>query len=422
MAENTDTELQKCLHKIEEKLAWGDGKNWSSADFQQLSDLILQNTKIMLSPSTLKRVWGRVKYDGKPTTSTLNALAQFIGYENWRAFIVQENNSAIYENAPHQKIKRKKIFIFWCLGAAALSFLAFSFFYKTDKDHSPSNQPLSAKDFAFSSQPVVKSIPNSVVFTYDASKAPDDSIFIQQNWDPRRRERVLKNNTKHTSIYYEPGYYTAKLVVSKQVVSEHPLLIPTAGWLGMIDHSPIPIYLKQQEFVQKKELNAPISNVLTYVNPKVEQSTVKYFNVGNFEPVTVADFSFKSVIKNNYSDGNNACQLSQIMLITDNMPIVIPLSAKGCVSTLNIMSVDQAISGKNADLSKFGVNFTNWVDVRCTSNGRKIQYYVNNDLAYELPLLSKNTKIMGLAFIFNGTGAVKKVELRNKQRIVFAAF
>ncbi|HWV74443.1 MAG TPA: hypothetical protein VN040_22140 [Pseudosphingobacterium sp.] len=422
MAENTDTELQKCLHKIEEKLAWGDGKNWSSADFQQLSDLILQNTKVMLSPSTLKRVWGRVKYDGKPTTSTLNALAQFIGYENWRAFIVQENSSAIYENAPHQKIKRKKIFIFWCLGAAALSFLAFSFFYKTDKNHSPSNQPLSAKDFAFSSQPVVKSIPNSVVFTYDASKAPDDSIFIQQNWDPRRRERVLKNNTKHTSIYYEPGYYTAKLVVSKQVVSEHPLLIPTAGWLGMIDHSPIPIYLKQQEFVQKKELNAPISNVLTYVNPKVEQSTVKYFNVGNFEPVTVADFSFRSVIKNNYSDGNNACQLSQIMLITDNMPIVIPLSAKGCVSTLNIMSVDQAISGKNADLSKFGVNFTNWVDVRCTSNGRKIQYYVNNDLAYELPLLSKNTKIMGLAFIFNGTGAVKKVELRNKQRIVFAAF
>ena len=422
MAENTDTELQKCLHKIEEKLAWGDGKNWSSADFQQLSDLILQNTKVMLSPSTLKRVWGRVKYDGKPTTSTLNALAQFIGYENWSAFIVQENSSAIYENAPHQKIKRKKIFIFWCLGAAALSFLAFSFFYKTDKNHSPSNQPLSAKDFAFSSQPVVKSIPNSVVFTYDASKAPDDSIFIQQNWDPRRRERVLKNNTKHTSIYYEPGYYTAKLVVSKQVVSEHPLLIPTAGWLGMIDHSPIPIYLKQQEFVQKKELNAPISNVLTYVNPKVEQSTVKYFNVGNFEPVTVADFSFRSVIKNNYSDGNNACQLSQIMLITDNMPIVIPLSAKGCVSTLNIMSVDQAISGKNADLSKFGVNFTNWVDVRCTSNGRKIQYYVNNDLAYELPLLSKNTKIMGLAFIFNGTGAVKKVELRNKQRIVFAAF
>lgn len=422
MAENTDTELQKCIHKIEEKLAWGEGKNWSSADFQQLSDLILQNTKVLLSSSTLKRVWGRVKYDGKPTTSTLNALAQFIGYENWRAFTVHEKNSTPYEDAPQQKVRRKKTFILWSLGAIALSFLVFSFFYKTDKDHSPSSQPLPAKDFMFSSQPVVRSIPNSVVFTYDASKAPDDSIFIQQNWDPRRREKVSKENTKHTSIYYEPGYYTAKLVVSNQVVSEHPLLIPTAGWLGTIDHSPIPIYLKQHEFVRKKELNASISNVLTYVNPKVEQSMVKYFNVGNFEPVTVADFSFTSAIKNNYSDGNNACQLSQIMLITDNMPIVIPLSAKGCVSTLNIMSVDQAVSGKNADLSKFGVNFANWVNVRCASNGRKIQYYINNDLAYELPLVSKNTKIVGLAFMFNGTGAVKKVELRNKDRIVFADF
>jgi hypothetical protein len=422
VAENTDTELQKCIHKIEEKLAWGEGKNWSSADFQQLSDLILQNTKVLLSPSTLKRVWGRVRYDGKPTTSTLNALAQFIGYENWRAFIVHEKNSTPYEDAPQQKVTRKKTFILWSLGAVALSFLVFSFFYKTDKDHSHNNQPLSAKDFVFSSQPVVRSIPNSVVFTYDASKAPDDSIFIQQNWDPRRREKVSRENTKHTSIYYEPGYYTAKLVVSNQVVSEHPLLIPTAGWLGTIDHSPIPIYLKQHEFVQKKELNASISNVLTYVNPKVERSMVKYFNVGNFEPVTVADFSFTSAIKNNYSDGNNACQLSQIMLITDNMPIVIPLSAKGCVSTLNIMSVDQAVSGKNADLSKFGVNFANWVNVRCASNGRKIQYYINNDLAYELPLVSKNTKIVGLAFMFNGTGAVKKVELRNKDRIIFADF
>lgn len=422
MAENTDTELQKCIHKIEEKLAWGEGKNWSSADFQQLSDLILQNTKVLLSSSTLKRVWGRVKYDGKPTTSTLNALAQFIGYENWRAFTVHEKNSTPYEDAPQQKVRRKKTVILWSLGAIALSFLVFSFFYKTDNDHSRSSQPLSVKDFVFSSQPVVRSIPNSVVFTYDASKAPDDSIFIQQNWDPRRREKVSKKNTKHTSIYYEPGYYTAKLVVSNQVVSEHPLLIPTAGWLGTIDHSPIPIYLKQHEFLQNKELNASISHVLTYVNPRVEQSMVKYFNVGNFEPVTVADFSFTSTIKNNYSDGNNACQLSQIMLITDNMPIVIPLSSKGCVSTLNIMSVDQSISGKNADLSKFGVNFANWVNVRCASDGRKIQYYINNDLAYELPLVSKNTKIVGLAFMFTGTGAVKKIELRNKDRIVFADF
>ncbi|MFC6101146.1 hypothetical protein [Olivibacter domesticus] len=422
MAAHRETELQKCLNKIEEKLAWGDGKKWSSADFQQLSDLIHQHTKILLSASTLKRIWGRVKHDGKPATSTLDALAKFIGHENWRAFVVYENNHSKQEEVPPKKIIYKKNFLIWGLGIVALSFLVFSFLYKTDKKNTIKTVPLAAKDFAFSSQPIVRNIPNSVVFTYDASKAPDDSIFIQQNWDPRRREKVLKENKKHTSIYYEPGYYTAKLVVSNQVVSEHPLLIPTAGWLGTIDHSPVPIYLKQHEFIQKEELNASISSILSYINPKTEQSIVKYFNVGNFEPLTVADFSFTTDIKNNYAEGNKACQLSQIMLITDNMPIVIPLSVKGCVSALNIMSVDQAISGKNADLSKFGVDFSNWVNVRCQSDGRKIQYYVDNDLAYELPLISKNTKIVGLAFIFNGSGAAKKIMLRNKNNIVFQDF
>lgn len=422
MAESKNTALQLCLNKIEEKLAWGDGKKWSSADFQQLSELIYQNTKILLSASTLKRVWGRVKYDGKPTTSTLDALAKFIGYANWRAFVVQESNDSFTITPIQKKMNVKKTLFFFGIGIIILLLAVLSFFYETDKSRTSHSQPLLAKDFSFSSEPVARSIPNSVIFTYDASLAPDDSIFIQQSWDPRRRIKVSKQNQKHTSIYYEPGYFTAKLVVSKQVVKEHPLLVPTDGWLGVVDHAPIPIYLKQHEFIRKEALNASISTIEAHTHNRVTPGIVKYFNVGNFEPLTAGDFSFVSEIKNNYAAGDNACQFSKIMLITDNMPIIIPLSIKGCVSELNIMGVDQAVSGKNADLSKFGVDFSKWISVRCNSDGRKIQYYVNDNLAYEFPLISKNTRILGLAFIFNGTGAVRKITLKNSKRVVFQDF
>src|SRR5690606_28600948 len=30
--------------------------------------------------------WGKIKYDSKPTVTTLNALAKFNGFENWRSF------------------------------------------------------------------------------------------------------------------------------------------------------------------------------------------------------------------------------------------------------------------------------------------------------------------------------------------------
>ena len=52
----------KCLSEIEAKLGWGDSNNWSNADFEELSLLIQAETGIKLSVTTLKRVWGKVKY------------------------------------------------------------------------------------------------------------------------------------------------------------------------------------------------------------------------------------------------------------------------------------------------------------------------------------------------------------------------
>src|SRR5262249_46343807 len=105
--------------------------------------------------------------------------------------------------------------------------------------------------YRFSAEPLTRDIPNSVIFTYDASSSPTDSVFIQQSWDMRTKTWVQKDLHKHTSIYYEPGHYQAKLFVGKEVVKEHSLLIPSNGWLAIIDHSPVPIYLKPDEFLHK---------------------------------------------------------------------------------------------------------------------------------------------------------------------------
>ena len=40
----------------------------------------------MLSHVTLKRVWGKVKYESLPSTHTLDTLVQYLGYESWRDF------------------------------------------------------------------------------------------------------------------------------------------------------------------------------------------------------------------------------------------------------------------------------------------------------------------------------------------------
>jgi hypothetical protein len=110
------------------------------------------------------------------------------------------------------------------------------------------------------------------------------------------------------------------------------------------------------------------------------------------------------------------------MLITDDNPIIIPLSSRGCVSDINLMAVEQSVSGKKADLSGFGVDFSDWVNVSCKSDSGKIRFFVNEKQAYEVPLPTKEVQIVGMSYIFQGTGAVKNISLSNKDKLVFHAF
>jgi len=418
-------ELTLLLKQIEKKLAWGESATWNTEDFENLHQLILQETGVSLSNSTLRRVWGKVEYAHLPSTTTLNTLAKFAGYENWRDFLKQQEEKNAPAAPPVEELHFKqpsKSAIPWfkiiSIGIliVVIGLVSIFAFKKAPK-------PVSTNDYSFSSRAVTREIPNSVVFTYDAAASPSDSVFIQQSWDNRKRALVEKNIHTHTSIYYEPGFYKAKLIVDNQVVKEHELLIPTNGWLAMIDNKPVPVYLKNNEFMAGEIMQAPLA-VIQKNNVPLEPKppVIKYYNVGNFSPVAVNNFSFSADLKNEYKDGAAACQLIEILLITNGNPIIIPLSAKGCSSELNLLSVDKMISGKKADLSGFGADFTQWVHLSCKSTVNSVQYFVNDKLAYECPLPATPVNIVGLEFAFQGTGAVKNILLESKGTEVFHAF
>src|SRR5688572_30399221 len=86
--------LTKAKKLIEAKISWGDSTEWTNQDFVALSEKIQEQLNIPLSHVTLKRIWGKVKYESLPNTHTLNTLVQFVGYENWREFKIQHGNGS----------------------------------------------------------------------------------------------------------------------------------------------------------------------------------------------------------------------------------------------------------------------------------------------------------------------------------------
>ncbi len=441
------------LRTIEQQLDWGDSASWQSRDFENLQDRILDHTGVSLSASTLRRIWGRVAYNSLPSTTTLDTLARFAGYESWRSFNKQqaevvagvltppagatipqatETTATVLPGgtirpditasalpAANGSKGPYPAKIIWMLVATLVVIFTLAGIFALKK----TPPPLKPSDYQFSSKPVTRSIPNSVIFTYDATAAPGDSVEIQQSWDGRRKKRVSSTAHTYTSIYYEPGFYRAKLLVDNQVVKETPLLIPTDGWVGIIEQDPVPVYLPAATFEHRAELSLPVDEILQqHIAIKPHPPLVKFFNVGNFDPIPLSVFSFSTAVKHTYREGAAACQLTSILLITDDAPIIIPLCDKGCVSEINLMSVEEMVSGKNADLSGFGVDFSDWAQVNCKKAGNNIQYLVNDRLAYSCPLPARPVHVVGIAYIFMGTGALKNVQLFNGDKAVFQAF
>ncbi|CAG5006819.1 hypothetical protein DYBT9275_03903 [Dyadobacter sp. CECT 9275] len=408
-----DSNLEKLRRLIEQRLGWGSSDDWQGRDFDKLSELIFEQTKVSLSDSTLKRLWGKINYQSLPSSTTLDTLARFAGFDSWRVFVTQ-SIAVPHQNATIAESRGQ----LWLVvaGAAILSVISVVIFLSTQQAATDN------AEYSFSSKHLDRTIPNSVIFTYDATAARD-SVFIQLAGDEKRKTAVDKNAHTFSITHYEPGFYNPQLVVGQKVVKTHDVLIATKGWLAWIANGPIPVYLDSTSYIFPDKLEFPVRSLVEKV-PDSESTPcyIRYYNVGNFGSIPVTDFSFSTQVKSNYKSGAAACQYIIIQLITDGTPIKIPLSAKGCVSELALTSFGQIVSGRHADLSNFGIDPSSWVNVSCRSYANKIQYFVDGNLAYEGHLPDRKTNIVGVGFSFLGTGAARQIELKAGDRMVFKAF
>ena len=84
-----ESAMQETLCKaIEEALHQ---KMDSSGDFHHLSEMLFSRTHEMISPTTLKRVWGKIRPDYGHSPRTLNTMARFLGYTDFQSFCQQVN-------------------------------------------------------------------------------------------------------------------------------------------------------------------------------------------------------------------------------------------------------------------------------------------------------------------------------------------
>ena len=247
------------------------------------------------------------------------------------------------------------------------------------------NRPkqLEYDNIVFTSKVVTNTVPNTVVFNYNAKNSNADSIFIQQSWDPMRRYRVDKNLTESSSTYYLPGYYRAKLILDSTIVAEHDVFIESNGWLGTIDREPIPVYAPEEKILRDGIVRLSDDFLAEQkIDLEKEKLSTSFFRVKKEEVVSDKAFQMDVTLKNTFEKGALVCQKTQILLMGTMGVIIIPLSIKGCVGEL-FLQAGEPRDGRSKDLSAFGVDFSDWVTVQCRVKDKKISIRVNEALAFE---------------------------------------
>lgn len=423
MVDPDQSELFRFLKKsIENQLEWGETSGWSTADFERLSEKIQRETGVLLSVSTLKRVFGRVDYQSTPAITTLNTMAQFIGYEDWRSFRnVCLQKRSLQDDAPKKAVfenlvarGKKYEYLFFKLVLAVVMLASMGFFANRFilKKHEVNNA-----DFHFSSKTMLtQGLPNSVVFDYDASAAnKEDAIFIAQSWDTSRKIQVDRDGKHHSAIYYYPGYFRAKLMIGNKIVREHDIQIKTDGWLGLVegDGGKEPLYFRKSDIMKSDEIAVSESLLKSYKMDFLHGALpIRLYNQKDKTGIMTNNFSFETDVKTGPSTAGDMCQRVEILLQSKNDIIIVPLVNTACIGDIALTAGSFYTDSKRDDLSGFGCNLLSWNKLKIDCKNRQIRFWINHKLVYSTMIKNAPTEIVGVQYRFKRAGFVRNTRLR----------
>lgn len=409
--------IQHLLQKIKAQLAWGDSATWSSRDFEELSDRIFSKTGNRVSVTTLKRAWGRANNTSRLSHATLNILAQFAGFENWRSFNQQHQQEKKQVSTPNRKkVSYRILGIIGLLLLIPILFLILSQAKVSDR----STKPLTAEemtDIQFDFDKVTVGYPNTVLFRYDIGDVPYDTLQLQQSWDANRRRILDSSAGLVTSTYYHPGYYLAKLVRNNQIICQKDLYIPTAGWQARIDGDvPSPIYVKEDEILHDNTLHFQ-ETVLAEMNQY--PFAVLYLSQLSDKPQIKGDqLVFESEFRLSQPTDKSICRAMSVIITGTKEVFLFQFSIPGCVGDLMFALGGKMVFGNNNDFTAFGIDPMQWIDFQVTTRDHFLEAFIGEEKVFEYHLPADIGLVGGVTFRFEGLGEVRSVSMRDGEREV----
>ena len=414
MARSEERLINLCKTQIEQKFSFGPGRGYTQKDLELLCSEIETKTGVVISLSTIKRLW-KGEYKQSPQLATLNALAALLDFKDWKDF-----KSAHQATIKPARTISQKVIMLVAGGAIAAGLLIFSFATRTSTKSA--FKPIVKGDVAFeASKTVTAGIPNTVIFKYDVSNVVADSFYLQQSWNRDQRVALDPKEKILTSIYYESGFHKARLIANDSVIAIRPIHIISNGWEPHIyrsDSDPEITDLKNERFVSHGQLHID-SNVL--VRRNIDFTKRFHTRITNSQPFDLHsdNFRFSTRLKADRVF-HQLCPWMRLVIVTDVSSFSISWTGKGCETNARYKLGEITRSGSNNNLSALGCDLFDWQDVELIVENRSATIYLNGRPAYHEDYKENCGNIMTLIYIVDGTGSIDHATLKDgHDKVVF---
>lgn len=425
--------LEVCCQRIGETYGKPERDKWTNSDYVSLSYILFKQTRVRISPNTLKRIFGKIKTDSRyyPQKATRDALSVYIGHPDWDHFVkvqawevrhagqlsdavIRDEKLAelfipsLTEPPPSQKNRVRYWVQPWLLGGIILV-AAFLLLFLRQRSNSSEAAQLICRN------PLGEN-PHSAVFQLQRSRsASAESSVYTILFGDGKREQINLTDSLYTHYYERPGRYFAILQQDGMNVDTSTVYLQTKGWTVtanmMHDTSRVyPIEVAHLFTDGRRSISAPEA-----AHAGIDTNRTFFMEFIKSHPTRIDgdNFELTTYIKTSPDRAGVRCSQVGITVWGESSQHMFEVMRPGCAHWILIQNSDIQKNGQRDDLSFMGADLRLGGTLTLRVIDKQASIFINKRQVYKTSYNQPLHQIYGVKIRFAGVGTVDSFMLKD---------
>ncbi|WP_316809169.1 hypothetical protein [Pedobacter agri] len=399
--------LDDCCQKIIVKMGGKPINEWRKDDYNALSSRLGKQTKVYLSDTTLKRIFGRIKTPQRyfPQKATRDALAQFVGFKSWYefelVFLSLKKEETVSPPTPplppvlaqNSKQSTKRI-VFSVIAFFLAVFVLLS--YRLSQENSPQVTLICENPYG--------TVPHSAVFTVKSNHSIDNSQGYYIDSKEEALPAPISSGKTVTRFFKNPGVVYVTLFKKNIPIDTVSVCLQTKGWVANSGNDTSRAFpIAKLKPIDPANIYVPETQ-LDSAGLDLKKPFLLGFSNIHRSNVNGDNFIFSTKVFVEQSRPGVQCVETTLIILGEKDRHLITLFRKSCVALSRYSFSEAKATGTDQVLDKLAFDPENGGDVKLEVRNKRVWLTLNGKRIFITSYQKSIGKILGIKIVYSGIG------------------